>query len=362
MEKLKTENGIICSLPEDTFGYFGWPTVAKTESGTLVVVSSGMRMYHICPYGRTVFLKSKDEGKTWTGPRIINDTPFDDRDTGIIALGKKKLLITWFTSDTRKVVEKKRNKREWQEWINAVKPGCRWMNDDNKKKFLGSWIRVSKDEGDTWDTPVKVPVSTPHGPIKLRSGKIIYLGKEPETQYIKAMISSDDGITWKEIGSVPLFPGTIPDNYVEPHLVELPSGKLLAHIRFQSRGGFDVTKVGLVSFSIMQTESKDGGRSWSIPEPLGFHGSPPHLLLHSSGVLICSYGYRKSPYGQRVCISDDEGKSWRHFIIRDDGPDEDLGYPSSVELSDGSILTVYYQKITSKEEKCSLLWSRWKLP
>ena len=33
-----------------------------------------------------------------------------------------------------------------------------------------------------------------------------------------------------------------------------------------------------------------------------------------------------------------------------------------LELDDGSLLTVYYQKPTHVDEKCSLLWSRWKLP
>ena len=83
---------------------------------------------------------------------------------------------------------------------------------------------------------------------------------------------------------------------------------------------------------------------------------------HSSGALVCVYGYRLEPYGERVCISRDEGQTWEHFIIRDDGPDGDLGYPSSVELSDGSIFTLYYQKAGGSDEKCALLWSRWQLP
>lgn len=61
-------------------------------------------------------------------------------------------------------------------------------------------------------------------------------------------------------------------------------------------------------------------------------------------------------------ISYDEGKSWEHdFVIRDDGPDGDLGYPASVELDDSKILTVYYQKY-AKNELCSLLYSIWELP
>ena len=67
--------------------------------------------------------------------------------------------------------------------------------------------------------------------------------------------------------------------------------------------------------------------------------------------------------GQRAAISYDDGATWQHdFIIRDDGPDGDLGYPASVELPDGSILTVYYQKPEKTTDKCAFLWSRWRLP
>ena len=73
------------------------------------------------------------------------------------------------------------------------------------------------------------------------------------------------------------------------------------------------------------------------------------------------YGYRLPPYGQRAMLSDDGGATWAYdYILRDDGHSEDLGYPASVELDDGSLLTVYYQKIASAEEKCSLLWTRWR--
>ena len=104
---------------------------------------------------------------------------------------------------------------------------------------------------------------------------------------------------------------------------------------------------------------------WTSPDnsrPLGFHGSPPHLLRHSAGALVLTYGYRQAPYGQRVALSRDDGATWeRDWIIRDDGPDGDLGYPSTVELADGSLFTVCYQKV-SGDRKCSLLWSRWQPP
>ena len=113
----------------------------------------------------------------------------------------------------------------------------------------------------------------------------------------------------------------------------------------------------------MGTRSRDGGQTWAPVEPLGFHGSPPHLLRHSSGAIACVYGYRLPPYGQRAMVSRDGGETWVvDLILRDDGPDSDLGYPSSVELGDGSLLTVYYQKAGSPADQCALLWTRWRLP
>ena len=85
-------------------------------------------------------------------------------------------------------------------------------------------------------------------------------------------------------------------------------------------------------------------------------------MRHSSGALVMTYGYRTAPFGQRVAFSRDDGATWEHdWIIRDDGPDGDLGYPSTVEMSDGSLFTVCYQKAAG-DTKCSLLWSRWKMP
>jgi hypothetical protein len=61
-------------------------------------------------------------------------------------------------------------------------------------------------------------------------------------------------------------------------------------------------------------------------------------------------------------FSSDGGRTWdRDWVLRDDGPDWDLGYPCSAELPDGSLLTVYYQKVRAGEP-CSLLWSRWRIP
>ena len=36
---LSAEHGIVCQLPGDDFGYFGWPTVERLDNGTMLVGS-----------------------------------------------------------------------------------------------------------------------------------------------------------------------------------------------------------------------------------------------------------------------------------------------------------------------------------
>ncbi|MCK4991761.1 MAG: exo-alpha-sialidase, partial [Bacteroidales bacterium] len=85
--------------------YIGWPSITQTRSGELLVVFSGMRDAHVCPFGITQIIRSDDSGKSWTDPVTINNTPLDDRDAGILETRNGTLLVNWFTSlafDTEK--------------------------------------------------------------------------------------------------------------------------------------------------------------------------------------------------------------------------------------------------------------------
>lgn len=91
---------------------------------------------------------------------------------------------------------------------------------------------------------------------------------------------------------------------------------------------------------------------------------PPHLIRLRNDWILATYGGRYKPYGQRACISRDGGQTWnvdREILIRDDAPNSDLGYPSSVEMPDGSIFTVYYQ-IDKPGEKPCIMATRWEVP
>ena len=120
-------------------------------------------------------------------------------------------------------------------------------------------------------------------------------------------------------------------------MVELASGKLLAMIRNEPK---DRSK----SF-LLQSESVDGGKTWSPLRNTGIWGLPPHLLQLKNGWVLVAYGHRRQPLSERACISKDEGKTWdiENQITIASAISVDHGYPSSVQLDDGSILTVFYQ-------------------
>ena len=69
------------------------------------------------------------------------------------------------------------------------------------------------------------------------------------------------------------------------------------------------------------------------------------MLEHSSGILVCVYGYRNKPYGIRAMFSKDGGITWdKDYVLYETLSSSDIGYPSIIELDDKSILMVFYAK------------------
>ena len=77
--------------------YHGWPTLARRANGELLVAFSGGRERHVCPFGRVEWMRSKDNGVTWSWPQVLYDGPIDDRDAGVLETKKGTILVTTFT-------------------------------------------------------------------------------------------------------------------------------------------------------------------------------------------------------------------------------------------------------------------------
>ena len=338
--------------------YAGWPTLARRANGELWVTWSGGREAHVCPFGQVHAMKSTDNGETWTHPRVLLDGPLDDRDSGVLETSKGTLIVTTFSSlayDDRYLALPEKI-ADWDpEKLRRWRAERDWLPEQQRKKELGEWALRSTDGGVSWSERIATVVNSPHGPIQLRDGRLLYAGKclYSNGGRIGVAESRDDGQSWQWLAEIPTRKGDPgPAGYHELHAVEAADGTLVAHIRNHHPENKGET---------LQSESADGGKTWSEPRAIGVWGLPSHLLRLRDGRLLMSYGHRRNPYGNQVRVSHDNGKTWSaELIISGDGTNSDLGYPSTVELDDGSLLTLWYEAIT-KGANAVLRLARWRL-
>ena len=329
--------------------YIGWPTVTLLSNGEIAAVFSGDRQGHVCPYGKVQMVRSSDGGETWTAPETIANDILDNRDAGILQFPDGEILVTYFTSVAYLTDPAAHIDRH---------PEYRWHHEKISpallKQSLGYFRISSVDSGRTWSQPWRMGnVShAPHGPILLRDGRLLMLGRSfrgrqidsgegPLRQsIISAWASNDRGMTWNCL--CPQISDTDGENsrpkmMHEPHVVELDDGTLVGLVRYHGPDG-----------GMRQTESRDGGLTWTPLHATGMVGFPPHLIKLPGNKLVCVYGRRnkKIGFGEFACVSDDGGKTWdvENEIALAHSHIGDLGYPASCLLPDGDILTIYYQQ------------------
>ncbi len=322
--------------------YHGWPTLARLRNGRLLVAYSGGREAHVCPFGRIELIRSTDDGQTWSWPEVVLDTPIDDRDAGVLETPSGAILITTFTSLAYEASLTKFPR--WQ----AVQ---RRTTADQRRALLDCWMLRSTDGGLTWSAPYRVPVNSPHGPVALDDGRLLYAGKQLWKPGTKAGVcdSVDDGRSWRWLADIPARPGDDAAQYHELHTVDA-GGRIVVHIRNHNAPNAGET---------LQSHSTDGGKTWTIPRPIGVWGLPSHLLRLRDGRLLMTYGYRRAPFGIQARISADRGDTWSEpVVLTSDGASGDLGYPSTVQLADRSLLTVWYEKLAGSP-KAVLRQCRW---
>ena len=343
MKTIPAKTTVICQNKASKFNYFGWPTVDRLPNGALAMVCSGFRTSHIDPFGKGVICYSFDEGKTWTPPAVIIDTPQDDRDCGITSLDGR-VMVTTFNNGIEYQLGLQHTVTELdQAYINSV---------DTKKadeEYYGPLYAISED-GFTFSPVRHLPVTNPHGPCPDQNGGLFLTGNHmnygEQTGLRNYTIDKDMNFTL--LSSIPNPEGEM---YCEPHAIVLED-RILIMIREE------------YSFRLKQCVSFDGGKTFDQGRYIESiqNGAPPHIIRHSNGTLICSYGRRAEPFGEMVMFSTDNGDTWdTDYYIYPDAPHPDLGYPATVELKDGSLLTVYYQR-QEGHDNCVIMQSIWELP
>jgi len=145
-------------------------------------------------------------------------------------------MVTFCTSNTWMYLQdcrKNLSQEEGSSWEEDLKG----QSEKNLSSYFGSWSLLSEDGGESWVGPFPTPCNTPHGPVRLPDGKLVYLGRAtPRQNFTNPIIwaKSSDGVSWGILKQLPAGEKIGNTNYFEPYLVSLPSGKLLGLIRVQS--------------------------------------------------------------------------------------------------------------------------------
>lgn len=309
--------------------HFAFPGAARLTNGDLIVVCRHGKE-HQDPSGRIVLTRSKDDGKTWSDPECIYDSPDDDRDPAILELPDGRILVSFYTS--RGWAELEALRQRYQEQYKL-------LGEIKAKSSLGPHIIFSGDNGQTWSSPIRQPCFSPHGPIRGPDRTLFWFrGKHEDDRFCYYLTQSHDfGKSWIECGSIAFCDR--PGEDISKTVFREPAGVRLADGRW-------VVAMGLkYGGHIHQCVSHDGGQEWTAPSALQMRGKPPHLLALKDGRLLMAYGHRVFPFGIRVCLSQERGDTWdvqNEIVLRYEGADTDLGYPVSLQLDDGRVFVVYY--------------------
>ncbi len=327
------------SVYESPSEYCAWPSLARTQGGDIIVLFTRSEE-HLGPDGAILLSRSSDNGETWLAPILVLDSPIDDRESGITMLRDGRIIghfwSTYWTKEIYTKLSSNSYRRDVLErWVAHVeRPEYR-----NAGKISGGWEAVSSNGGRTW-SELRRGFDSVHGGIELLTGGLLLASYRTTRDSILVHEADSAMGPWRFIASLaPRQSDSV--GFAEPHMLQLPSGRVIMMIRATPRAYDDQDAKAV----LWESYSDDNGKTWAAPFATPLWGVPPHLILLSDGRVLCTYGYRRPPYGQRGCLSSD-GITWDlrdELILRDDAPNADLGYPASTELEPGVILTVYYQ-------------------
>jgi BNR repeat-like domain len=220
----------------------------------------------------------------------------------------------------------------------------------------------SMNRGHDWNGPFRLPDVGTVG-ISARTDYIVS-SKDECTLFVTSaksdqregrplcMRTEDGGKSWLFVGWI----GDEPKGYaIMPTTVRIRERELLSAIRCREgpRSWIDAYR------------SLDNGATWlidSTPVQDAGEGNPASMIRTVDGRICITYGYRKEPFGIRARLSNDAGKTWQpEMHLRQNGGGRDIGYPRTVQRTDGKMVTIYYFHDSPKGERY-IAATIWELP
>jgi hypothetical protein len=209
--------------------------------------------------------------------------------------------------------------------------------------ILEPWVCRSADGGRTWTVDRQAfPARGPRGGDCIPFGDIlpgadgqlrvaIYEVLQLRDDRVYLYRSPDGGKTWGE--PTPLDAGARRN---ETALAHLGGGQWLAAARISE---------------LQLYRSEDDAKTWTACGPVTQASQHPGDFLQlRDGRWLLTYGNRTADRGVDVRFTRDAGKTWsqpqRVADFEGDG-----GYPSSIQLADGSVVTAYYASKSSSHSR-----------
>ncbi len=295
----------VISRGEAAGSYQAFPDVCRLQNGDFLCVFYAGYGHVSLPKpefpkgGRICMVRSRDEGATWSEPRILFDGPADDRDPHIAQMKDGTLVCTFFTY--------------------RPQPGGAVICDTSAV--------TSRDGGESWETEARVlaagwPSSAPVRELPDGTRLLGVYREEGDTAYGGLIRSTDAGRTWSP--PIPIGKGSGVRLDAETDFVLLTNGTLYAALRG------DRTNLHFAA-------SSDLGLTWSAVKDSGFPGHCPHFTRLRGGEILLTH---RLPH-TALHVSRDDAASWQ-------GPyaiDSTIGaYPSTIECRDATVIVVYYEE------------------
>ena len=293
-------------------GFF--PVLFKHDNNAYVFCRTNAG--HLGPFGRITTLISPN-GIDWYREGYIHKENSDVRNPSVYIFPSGRLLVAAYKYN---VYNKKR-----------IASPAKLASDENLELLLFT----SYDKGKTWREVEnafdavydEIGRASPHGQMFAYNQQILMPVYNKQGTFL--LSSADKGKNWKVFCK-------ITKDTQEPSVVVIPNGELLAALR----AGRNCPE-GTVSFISRYTDNK-----WTPPvcvtEPMQH---PACLTTLSNGQILLTYSDR-NPAQQRILVklSSDNGQTWSQPVqISQTFQNCDFGYPSTIELEEGVILTVFYK-------------------